>query len=655
MKNFLLLLVFTLGCTVQLMSQQRLVRTFPPKVAVKNNVPATGFEAPPVTPYQNIPSADYPFSSPNQVEFRSDVEVVIGTTVYDLQTNGSNQNRIQRASDGTFATSWTMGFDSNGFPDRGTGYNTGSEDNWGDEPDARIEETTRTGWPSLNKLADDSDIVINHEASFVLQILKNDSGSWVQTTMPSNTPSGILWPRAATGGPDGNTVHAIAYTAPSAFGGLEYEGLDGHILYYRSLDGGNNWDVIDMVLPGVDSTVYGSMTADAYVIKAKGETVAIGLFMGFGDSKVVVSHDNGETWEEHVFVDFPLDKYRTDDGYTLDDIGGVDPDGPGAGDAATLTDSLAIQTTDSSGEVLIDNDGVIHVWYGEMYVTEASFTDGNTNFYPGWSGVRYWNSNFGAEQPVMIMDIPDLNGNDTLDLVSADFGSFGSSLTSFFSAGVDAENNIFLVFSALAEGEEHYNVEDSQHYRHIFATGSGDGGSTWTPPLDLVREETALEPDLVNFVEGVYPTMYPVVDDNEFHIIYQQDFRPGLVSFGDSDPPETNFIIYLATPKSDICDDMGNCFLTSTEEVIAPEELNVQLFPNPASTSATLQYELAEAANVSVELHNMVGQNLQVLEQAERLIGVQNIEIPLANLAKGVYFVKIRVEDKVATKKLVVQ
>ena len=531
MKSFLLLIMLSLSFNILLISQQRLVKTFKPEAVIKS-LPATGFETPPISPYVSIPNTDYPFSSNNQLEFRSDVEVIIGQTIYDLQTNGSNQQRIQRASDGSFSTTWTMGFDSNAWPDRGTGYNNNNSGSWGDVPDARLETSTRTGWPSLSKIADDSDVIINHEQAFVLQLLKNASGTWEQSTIPSNTPFGVLWPRSAAGGPDGNSIHAIAYSTPSAFGGVEYEGLDGHILYYRSLDGGSTWDKTDVVIPGIDSTQYGAMTADAYVIKVKGETVVIGLFMGFGDSKVVVSYDNGETWESHIFLDFPLEKYSIDDGYTLEDIGGLDSDGPGGAEGATLTDSLAIRSTDSSGEVLIDNNGVIHVWYGEMYVTEASFTDGNSNFYPGWSGVRYWNSDFGTNEALMIADIPDLNGNDTLDLVSPDFGSFGSSLTSFFSAGVDAENNIFMAFSALAEGEDYYHTDDNQHYRHIFMMGSADGGTTWTPPFDLIREETALEPDLVNFVEGLYPTIYPVVDENEIHLIYQQDFRPGLAAIG---------------------------------------------------------------------------------------------------------------------------
>ncbi|MCK9401658.1 MAG: hypothetical protein M0Q51_16940 [Bacteroidales bacterium] len=56
-------------------------------------------------------------------------EDVIGTTIYDLQSNASLQNRIYCYDDGTNGAVWTLGFSETTFPDRGTGYNffNGSE------------------------------------------------------------------------------------------------------------------------------------------------------------------------------------------------------------------------------------------------------------------------------------------------------------------------------------------------------------------------------------------------------------------------------------------------------------------------------------------------------------------------------------------------
>ena len=58
-------------------------------------------------------------------------EKIIGVTKYDLQSNGSCQNRVYRFSDGTIGAAWTMGSINPGFSDRGTGYNYFDGTNWG--------------------------------------------------------------------------------------------------------------------------------------------------------------------------------------------------------------------------------------------------------------------------------------------------------------------------------------------------------------------------------------------------------------------------------------------------------------------------------------------------------------------------------------------
>ncbi len=49
---------------------------------------------------------------------------VIGYTTYDLQSNGSVQNRLDVHDDGTISAGWTMSKEFNTtYFDRGTGYN----------------------------------------------------------------------------------------------------------------------------------------------------------------------------------------------------------------------------------------------------------------------------------------------------------------------------------------------------------------------------------------------------------------------------------------------------------------------------------------------------------------------------------------------------
>ena len=55
--------------------------------------------------------------------------IVIGTTFYDLETNGAVARRLLRRSDGTMTAVWTMSQKTD-FSDRGTGYAYFDGTNW---------------------------------------------------------------------------------------------------------------------------------------------------------------------------------------------------------------------------------------------------------------------------------------------------------------------------------------------------------------------------------------------------------------------------------------------------------------------------------------------------------------------------------------------
>src|SRR5207249_3549049 len=101
-------------------------------------------------------------------------------------------------------------------------------------------------------------------------------------------------------------------------------------------------------------------------------------------------------------------------------------------------------------------------------------------------GLFYWNE--GATTSKLIAAIKDMNQNDTTDFLHVDAGNWpfglyaGQSLTSFPSAGVDANNSIYLGYSSIAEGTSNIN---SKAYRHQYVMRSDDQGATWWPSLDV--------------------------------------------------------------------------------------------------------------------------------------------------------------------------
>lgn len=602
--------------------------------------PAVKQPAAPDIPLVNSPTPHLP-NLP--VSNRTDMEVFIGNTVYDLQTNSSTMPRLFNFGDGTLSATWTMGLDAAaGYPDRGTGYNHFDGASWMPEPDTRLEASTRTGWPCLVGTADGDEVVVNHifSAPYSLLQLTKAAGSstWVEAGVPTGNPPGIVWPRIAVGGPDGNTIHAIAITLPVANGGTTYLDVDGHILYYRSLDGGATWDVQGMVIPGLDNTTSNAHTADAYAIDARGETVAVAVFNDWGDVAVWKSTDNGDTWSSTIVNDFPLDNYVTDAGYTVDDLPPYDPAQP---------DTLAILTSDNSGAVIIDNNDMVHAFYGRMYVIDVELTDGFTNYYPGTSGIAYWNESFGPDSTRTIVDVTDSDGNGIFDVADAsEIALYFTSMTGFPSVGIDEDNNLYLAYSAVMEQFfSETATPNLQHYRHLHVTASLDNGETWTDPIDLINEEIAMEPDLISVYEAVFPSVARLVDD-KMHLIYQLDFEPGLALRGDMDAAGSNFISYIGVNV----DEFG---VTNAKEPAAETRTGLQLSPNPAVSRVNVQVELTEASPARLEVFNPTGQLVRSLDLGEVPAGRFTTNIDLEGLGKGIYLVKFTAGEGSSVRKLV--
>lgn len=89
---------------------------------------------------------------------------------------------------------------------------------------------------------------------------------------------------------------------------------------------------------------------------------------------------------------------------------------------------------------------------------------------------------------------------------------------------------------------------------------------------------------------------------------------------------------------------------------VSTEEINnLQRFvlsPNPTTGLATLDLQLGQAADVRVELVNMMGQTLS-MQQLDNSYG-QQFSFDLSKQAAGTYFVKVTVGDQVRVERLVV-
>jgi uncharacterized protein (DUF1501 family) len=99
---------------------------------------------------------------------------------------------------------------------------------------------------------------------------------------------------------------------------------------------------------------------------------------------------------------------------------------------------------------------------------------------------------------------------------------------------------------------------------------------------------------------------------------------------------------------------LRNCnATTSIDEPNLLENLELQSFPNPFRDLTTIRFQLPQDAWVRLSVFDSLGSELQVLFNKRLNSGAHQIPFNGANLASGVYFYRLQVENQVKTERMV--
>ncbi len=553
------------------------------------------------------------------------LERIIGGSTYDLQSNSSVGGRIENV-DGKIIAVWTFSSDGGTgltFLDRGTGYAYFDGSAWDDNPGQRV-ESKRIGWPSIVTLANGKEVIVSHNTDAQIEDLQITSrptigsGSWTEdvTNLQSPATGGSWWPRAVAGGTDGNSIHLISLTYPVANGGAAYLGMDGAILYSRSTDGGSTWDISHTQLAGMDSTGYLGFSADDYDwANSVGDTIAFVVGGMFQDLFLMKSTDNGDTWTKTMVHQFQVPKFdETQD---------------------LITDTVV--TNDGTVSVILDQNGMAHVFAGGCPIMNDDTTDGQFSFFGNQSVIYYWNENYGSNGPDSIAAMVDRDGDMFAGLADLALASNGYtiSLASQPSAAIDENGVIYLAYSGVCEDL----TDGNHHYRHIYLTKSEDGGTNWTPAVDL----NYLPDD--EFTENVFASLAHNVDDH-LHIVYQRDFEAGMAvrpEPGDHGVT-SNEIVYVKVPTK--------LNVGMAEEAIIHRDFSI--YPNPTNESVTMNFIMDRAEVVVVDIHDMMGKLVETFSN-KSAAGANQLALDVSHLSSGVYFINATVGEQRISKKLIVE
>ncbi len=212
-------------------------------------------------------------------------------------------------------------------------------------------------------------------------------------------------------------------------------------------------------------------------------------------------------------------------------------------------------------------------------------------------------------------------------VVSATFDGYGSEVGYGIASGEPSESDPFAAYPMFS-GDSYPGQIDFQ------AIG------TWT------NSDAGFDASYVSLTTGCY------------HLYMFDNFGDGMTEAGGA--------LAINSPNSgetfDINIDYGSgaAFLfeittdgtggfTGIEEVETIEFARV--YPNPAVNQTNVQFELNEAANVSIELINAMGQVVFANNLGE-VNGQQTLAIDASELSEGIYLINISVDNQVITKRL---
>lgn len=82
---------------------------------------------------------------------------------------------------------------------------------------------------------------------------------------------------------------------------------------------------------------------------------------------------------------------------------------------------------------------------------------------------------------------------------------------------------------------------------------------------------------------------------------------------------------------------------------------SLKIVPNPLVGEATIYYELSAASSVSLSLHSLAGEQLQnLMSQPHQKAGIYSFPFSAHHLAAGMYYVVLKVDQEIFTKKMVI-
>lgn len=103
-----------------------------------------------------------------------------------------------------------------------------------------------------------------------------------------------------------------------------------------------------------------------------------------------------------------------------------------------------------------------------------------------------------------------------------------------------------------------------------------------------------------------------------------------------------------SSPSSDTLDFVGT-------GIVEASIFNWQYFPNPAGQLVNIRLELAKADQIRIDITDLSGRIVRSVYEGERTPGILNLEVPVSDLAQGLYLIRLSGQKEQKSGRLLIQ
>ncbi len=139
---------------------------------------------------------------------------------------------------------------------------------------------------------------------------------------------------------------------------------------------------------------------------------------------------------------------------------------------------------------------------------------------------------------------------------------------------------------------------------------------------------------------GAFPTIILIAPDRS---IVSQDIFPVT---------EANFHAAITTDAG-LPSNEAACSLVGLNDLVNTGTAIIKSYPNPVSTSLNLEFSIATATSITVEVYNLVGQKVMTIPAEQYAAGIHQLQLSTEELSNGTYTVNlVEPEGMVAVTKI---